>query len=65
MPHCLAAEEKINYDIGHCPKWSAQRSEIFDSFYLSVSGTVDDFSNFAIMYINATGRLNPTTEWQD
>ena len=39
---------------------------IFDSFYLSVSEVVENFSTFAIMkYINATGRLNTTTEWQD
>ena len=45
---------------------SAQRSVDFDSFYLSVSEVVDDFSLFAITkYINATGRLNTATEWQD
>ena len=65
-PHCLAAEETTNHYIGQCPKWSAQRSAVFDSFYLSISEVVDDYSIFAIMkYINATGRLNPITEWQD
>ena len=44
----------------------AQRSAVFDSFYLSISEVVDDFSIFVIMrYINATGRLNPITEWED
>ena len=39
---------------------------VFDSFYLSISEVVDDYSIFAIMkYINATGRLNPITEWRD
>ena len=65
-PHCLAAEETTNHYIGQCPKWSAQRSAVFDSFYLSISEVVDDFSIFVIMkYINATGRLNPITEWED
>ena len=65
-PHCLAAEETTNHYIGQCPKWSAQRSAVFNSFYLSISEVVDDYSIFAIMkYINATGRLNPITEWQD
>ena len=72
-PHCLAllhvaAEETTNHDhyIGQCPKWSAQRSAVFDSFYLSISEVVDDFSIFVIMkFINATGRLNPITEWED
>ena len=65
-PHCLAAEETTNHYIGQCPKWSAQRSAVFDSFYLSISKVVDHFSIFAIMkYINATGRLNTITEWQD
>ena len=64
--HCLAAEETTNHYIGQCPKWSAQRSAVFDSFYLSISEVVDDFSIFVIMkYINATGRLNPITEWDD
>ena len=36
-PHCLAAEETTNHSIGQCPKWSAQRSAVFDSFYLSIS----------------------------
>ena len=43
-PHCLAAEETTNHYIGQCPKWSAQRSAVFDSFYLSISEVVDDFS---------------------
>ena len=65
-PHCLAVEETTNHYIGQCPKGSAQRSAVFDSFYLSISEVVDDYSIFAIMkYINATGRLNPITEWQD
>ena len=65
-PHCLAAEETTNHHIGQCLKWSAQRSAVFNSFYLSISEVVDDYSIFAIMkYINATGRLNPITEWQD
>ena len=65
-PHCLAAEETTNHYIGQCPKWSAQRSAVFNSFYLSISLVVDDYSIFAITkYINATGRLNPITEWQD
>ena len=59
-PHCLAVEETTNHYIGQCPKWSAQRSAVFDSFYLSISEVVDYFSIFVIMkYINATGRLNP------
>ena len=59
-PHCLAAEETTNHYIGQCSKWSAQRSAVFNSFYLSISEVVDDYSIFAIMkYINATGRLKP------
>ena len=42
-PHCLAAEETTNHYIGKCPKWYAQRSAVFDSFYLSISEVVDDF----------------------
>ena len=66
-PHCLnAAEETSDHFIGQCPKWSAQRSAVFDSLYLSISEVVDDLSIFVIMkYINATGRLNTITEWQD
>ena len=61
-PHCLAAEDRTNHYIGQCPKWSAQRSTVFDSFYLSISEVVDDFSIFAITkYINATDHLNPST----
>ena len=64
--HCLAAEKTTNHYIGQCPKWSAQRCAVFDSFYLSISEVVDDFSIFATMkYINTTGRLNPITEWED
>ena len=50
-PHCLAAGEKTNHCIGQCPKWSAQRSAVFDSFDLSISEVVDDFSIFAIIKI--------------
>ena len=41
-PHCLAEEETTNHYIGQCPKWSAQRSAVFNSFYLSISEVVDD-----------------------
>ena len=58
-------EETTNHYIGQCPKLSAQRSAVFDSFYLSISEVVDEFSIFVIMkYINATGRLNPIIEWE-
>ena len=64
-PHYIAAEETTNHYIGQCSKWSAQRSAVFDSLYLSISEVVDDFSIFVNMkYINVTGRLNPITEWE-
>ena len=54
-PHCLAPEETTNHYIGQCPKWSAQRIAVFDSFYLSVSEVIDDFSIIAILkYINSS-----------
>ena len=65
--HTLTStNQTANHYIGQCLKWPAQRNVVFDSLYLSVSEVVDDFSIFVIMkYINATVRLNTTTEWQD
>ena len=52
-----------NHYIGQCPKMSVKRSAVLHSFYLCISEVVNDFTIFAIMnYINATGRLNTTTE---
>ena len=49
-----------NHYIGQCPKWSAQRIAFFDSFYLSVSEVIDDFSIFAILkYINSSSIYLP------
>lgn len=65
-PHCLAEEETTNHFIGQCPKWSAQRSALFQSFYLSITEVVESFSIFVILqFINATGRMNATTDWQN
>ena len=64
-PHCLANEETFNHYIGQCPKWSAQRSALFESFYLSVTDVADRFSLSVILqFINATGRLTASNEWQ-
>ena len=56
-PHCTAAGDTTNHYIGQCPQWSAQRSAVlpvFDSFYLSGSEVVHDFTFFAILkYINS------------
>ncbi|HIF39375.1 MAG TPA: hypothetical protein EYQ69_09405 [Gemmatimonadetes bacterium] len=57
-PHCLAEEETVGHFMGQCPKWSAQRSALFDSFYLSASDIVDNFTLTEILhYINDTRRL--------
>ena len=54
-PHCLAADETTNHYIVQCPKWSAQKIAVFDSFYLSVSEVIDDLSIFAILkFINSS-----------
>ena len=58
-PHCLMDEETINHFIGQCPKWSFQRGAYFNSFYISVTDVVDDFSLPRIVgYINSTKRFN-------
>ena len=49
-PHCLAEEETTNHFIGHCPKWSAQRSALFQSFYLSITEVAENFSIFVILH---------------
>ena len=48
-PHCLAAEKTTNHYIGQCPKWSAQRITVFDSFYPSLSELEEDSSIFGLM----------------
>ena len=54
-PHCLAADETTNHYIVQCPKWSAQKIAVFDSFYLSISEVIDDLSIFAILkFINSS-----------
>ena len=64
-PHCLLAEETTDHFIGHCPKWSATRSALFQSFYLSVDELVEHFSIFDILrFIRSTGRMKATTEWK-
>ena len=64
-PHCLGAEETTDHFIGYCPKWSANRSALFKSFYLSVEEVVENFSIFVILkFIRSTGRLKATTEWK-
>ena len=57
-PHCLAEDETVGHFIGRCPKWSAQRSALFDSFYLSASDIVDGYTLTEILhFINDTRRL--------
>ena len=58
-PHCLMDEETVHHFIGQCPKWSWQRGSYFNSFYLSVSDVVDEYSLPRIVgYINSTKRFN-------
>ena len=58
-PHCCMDEETINHFIGQCPKWSLQRGAYFNSFYISVTDVVDEFSLPKIVsYINSTKRFN-------
>ena len=58
-PHCLAEEETVNHFMGKCPKWAAQRSALFNSFYLSATDIVDSFSlSTIIKFINSTKRLD-------
>ena len=65
-PHCEAEEETLNHFIGRCPKWSAQRSALFNSFYISITDVVEQFPLSVILnFINATGRLKATTQWTE
>ena len=58
-PHCFADVENIGHYVGQCPKWSAYRSALFESFYLSATDIVDKFDLSTILnFINATGRLD-------
>ena len=58
-PHCLAEEETLNHHIGQCPKWSAQRGALFESFYMSLTDIVDSNSLSNILHVlNSTRRLS-------
>ena len=48
-PHCQAEEETVILFIGRCLKWSAERSALFNSFYLSTTDVVDSFSMTVIL----------------
>ena len=51
--------ETIDHFIGQCPKWAQQQRGCFNSFYLSVTKTVDTVPLHQIIrYINSTKRFN-------
>ena len=58
-PRCSTEEETTNHIIGQCPKWSAEKRALLQSFCLSVTGVVDNFTVFVMIQF-----INDVTEWQ-